>query len=138
MPHSISPPPSSPPMEDTVLQDAHAVPSEGHQEASAGKHIEDAEMPDERTVDAAEAKNLEDMFDDDDEEDEFSSSAQTALQDSSQVESHSDPDTMRVFYQRLFPFRHLFQWLNHSPAPTTHFMHREFAFVLPNDAYIRY
>lgn len=45
---------------------------------------------------------------------------------------------MRVFYQRLFPFRYLFQWLNHSPTPTTDFSNREFAFVLPNDAYIRY
>jgi len=45
---------------------------------------------------------------------------------------------MRAFYQRLFPFRQLFQWLNHSPSPTNDFMHREFAFTLPNDAYLRY
>lgn len=45
---------------------------------------------------------------------------------------------MRAFYQRLFPFRHLFQWLNHSPSPSTDFAHREFAFTLPNDAYLRY
>lgn len=52
--------------------------------------------------------------------------------------SFSDPEIMRAFYQRLFPFRYLFQWLNHSPTPTNDFAHREFAFTLPNDAYLRY
>lgn len=50
----------------------------------------------------------------------------------------SDPMVMRSFYQRLFPWRYLFQWLNHSPTPTTDFAHREFAFTLQNDAYLRY
>jgi len=45
---------------------------------------------------------------------------------------------MRAFYQRLFPFRYLFQWLNHSASPSNDFAHREFAFTLPNDAYLRY
>jgi DNA primase small subunit len=45
---------------------------------------------------------------------------------------------MRAFYQRLFPFRYLFQWLNHSPTPSNDFAHREFAFTLPNDVYLRY
>jgi len=45
---------------------------------------------------------------------------------------------MRAFYQRLFPFRYLFQWLNHSTQPTNDFAFREFAFTLPNDAYLRY
>ncbi|KAK3321536.1 hypothetical protein B0H66DRAFT_173486 [Apodospora peruviana] len=45
---------------------------------------------------------------------------------------------MRTFYQRLFPWRYLFQWLNHSPTPTNDFAHREFAFTLQNDAYLRY
>jgi DNA primase small subunit len=45
---------------------------------------------------------------------------------------------MRAFYQRLFPFRPLFQWLNHAAVPTPAFSHREFAFTLPNDAYLRY
>jgi len=51
---------------------------------------------------------------------------------------YSDPEVMRAFYQRLFPFRYLFQWLNHSASPTSDFMNREFAFTLPNDAYLRY
>jgi DNA primase small subunit len=45
---------------------------------------------------------------------------------------------MRSFYQRLFPWRYLFQWLNHSPVPSNDFGHREFAFTLQNDAYLRY
>jgi len=45
---------------------------------------------------------------------------------------------MRAFYQRIFPFRQLFQWLNHAPTPSPDFAHREFAFTLPNDAYLRY
>lgn len=50
----------------------------------------------------------------------------------------SDPEVMRTFYQRLFPWRQLFQWLNHSPTPSNDFAHREFAFTLQNDAYLRY
>ena len=45
---------------------------------------------------------------------------------------------MLAFYQRLFPFRYLFQWLNHSMKPSNDFGHREFAFTLQNDAYLRY
>ena len=45
---------------------------------------------------------------------------------------------MLAFYAHLFPFRYLFQWLNHSPSPTNDFAHREFAFTLPNEAYLRY
>ncbi|TGZ83968.1 eukaryotic and archaeal DNA primase small subunit [Ascodesmis nigricans] len=52
--------------------------------------------------------------------------------------SFSDPQVMYAFYQRLFPWRQLFQWLNHSPIPSNDFMHREFAFTLQNEAYLRY
>jgi DNA primase small subunit len=94
-----------------------------------------------------ETTQLEDLFDDDDDEnDEFSSSAQTQPPGSSQPDpqaapskaQYSEPGTLRQFYQRLFPFRPLFQWLNHSANPQPDFQNREFAFVLPNDAYIRY
>jgi DNA primase small subunit len=51
---------------------------------------------------------------------------------------YSDPDVMLAFYQRLFPFRTLFQWLNHSVKPGNDFAHREIAFTLQNDAYLRY
>ncbi|OSS50968.1 hypothetical protein B5807_04431 [Epicoccum nigrum] len=94
--------------------------------------------------------SLEALFDDgddDDSEGEFASSAPIkSEEDASQPEpvkitsrsSFSDPEIMRAFYQRLFPFRYLFQWLNHSPTPANDFAHREFAFTLPNDAYLRY
>lgn len=45
---------------------------------------------------------------------------------------------MRAFYQRLFPFRYLFQWLNHGIVPSPDFGNREFALTLQNDAYLRY
>lgn len=51
---------------------------------------------------------------------------------------YSDPDVMRAFYQRLFPFRPFFQWLNHSAVPSNDWAHREFAFTLSNDALQRY
>ncbi|KAF2671037.1 DNA primase, small subunit [Microthyrium microscopicum] len=50
----------------------------------------------------------------------------------------TDPEVMRAFYQRLFPFRYLCHWLSHHPTPTKDFGFREFAFTLPNDAYLRY
>lgn len=49
-----------------------------------------------------------------------------------------DTDTMLAFYQRLFPFRYLFQWLNHGVVPSPDFGNREFALTLQNDAYLRY
>lgn len=49
-----------------------------------------------------------------------------------------DSDTTLAFYQRLFPFRTLFQWLNHGIVPTPDFQNREFALTLQNDAYLRY
>lgn len=52
--------------------------------------------------------------------------------------SKVDTDTMLAFYQRLFPFRYLFQWLNHGIVPSVDFGNREFALTLQNDAYLRY
>ncbi|RAL60680.1 hypothetical protein DID88_009998 [Monilinia fructigena] len=93
---------------------------------------------------------LEDLFADSESNDEFSSTKAKVEKASSSPEGPaspvhigptsqaSDPEVMRSFYQRLFPWRQLFQWLNHSPTPSTDFGHREFAFTLPNDAYLRY
>lgn len=47
-------------------------------------------------------------------------------------------DVMRVFYERLYPFKPVFQWLNHEHSPSRMFTHREFAFTLPGDIYLRY
>lgn len=45
---------------------------------------------------------------------------------------------MLVFYRRLYPFKSIYNWLNHEHAPTHLFTHREFAFTLPGDVYLRY
>lgn len=47
-------------------------------------------------------------------------------------------ELLRVYYQRFFPWRYMFQWLNHSPVPTNDFKHREFSLWLHNDAVMRY
>lgn len=146
MPHAVT---SSPERgteeapEDSFLPDAPPA-------ALSAKANEDHDMDEDHEaapsgkVDQAPTA-LESMFDDDDDDDEFSSSTNTRADNSSQPQrpptskaQYSEPDTLRQFYQRLFPFRPLFQWLNHSPTPQADFQHREFAFVLPNDAYIRY
>ena len=90
---------------------------------------------------------LEDLFDEDD-EDEFPSSSGDIPSSSppptssaipvAQTEKFSDPQIMLQFYSRLFPFRQLFQWLNHGIKPSPDFANREFAFTLSNDAYLRY
>ncbi|KAM5465104.1 p48 polypeptide of DNA primase [Microsporum audouinii] len=91
--------------------------------------------------DDTETKNsvkLEDMFDDDDDE-EFPDSDAIQIPNQPAVPSTQvDPESMSAFYQRLFPFKYLFQWLNHGVKPSTDFGNREFAFTLPNDAYLRY
>ncbi|KAL8840228.1 MAG: hypothetical protein Q9170_001435 [Blastenia crenularia] len=91
---------------------------------------------------------LEDLFDDEEEDDEEFPSSSATVQHSSPPPNnlpqiapsakYSDPEVMLAFYQRLFPFRFLFQWLNHSIKPSNDFGHREFAFTLQNDAYLRY
>lgn len=93
---------------------------------------------------------LESLFDQADSDDEFptstampSSPPTQSAPDSSmaavvQTESYSDPNVMRQFYARLFPFRPLFLWLNHSPKPGPDFGNREFAFTLPGEIYLRY
>lgn len=50
----------------------------------------------------------------------------------------SSPEVMLAFYRRLYPFKSIFTWLNHQHNPTRLFTHREFAFTLPGDTYIRY
>ncbi|KAF8492514.1 prim-pol domain-containing protein [Gautieria morchelliformis] len=50
----------------------------------------------------------------------------------------SSPEVMRLFYQRLYPFKSIYQWLNHEHVPSKMFTHREFAFTLPGDVYLRY
>ena len=148
MPHAISPSPehNSAGVENDFLPDAPSV-VESDFEGNLVAAEESQHKPNSQEPAHDESTRLEDLFNDDidDEGDEFSSSAQTKPDDSSQPApraapkaQYSEPETLRQFYQRLFPFRPLFQWLNHSPTPQPDFQNREFAFVLPNDAYIRY
>ncbi|OJJ48658.1 hypothetical protein ASPZODRAFT_62411 [Penicilliopsis zonata CBS 506.65] len=143
MPHSVTPDEVDPPAkhDEEVLPDAPT-----------------AEETDEvkPAVTAAVSQNgtggvkLEEMFDDDD-DDEFPASSAVDVKmasspppapdmanPSAPQPTGVDTDTMLAFYQRLFPFRYLFQWLNHGIIPSPDFGNREFALTLQNDAYLRY
>ncbi|PFH62996.1 hypothetical protein XA68_10408 [Ophiocordyceps unilateralis] len=130
--------------EDVKLEEEEAVKEKSQE-------VEVAEIKDEK-VSKTENVELEALLfdDDDDDDDEFPSSAPAKAPSSSSPSSSrskspvsapvkaSDPEVMRSFYQRLFPWRQLFHWLNHGPTPTNDFANREFAFTLQNDAYLRY
>ncbi|EPQ52341.1 prim-pol domain-containing protein [Gloeophyllum trabeum ATCC 11539] len=45
---------------------------------------------------------------------------------------------MLAFYRRLYPFKSIMNWLNHEHVPTKLYTHREFAFTLQGDVYLRY
>ncbi|KAI8393421.1 eukaryotic and archaeal DNA primase small subunit [Radiomyces spectabilis] len=45
---------------------------------------------------------------------------------------------LRMFYERFFPYKTYFQWLNYDLVPTKNFINREFSFTLASDIYIRY
>lgn len=115
---------------------------------SPGSAQNDDEMPDAPPVETSTETNvkLEDMFnDDDDDDEEFPASGDVKMESPAAKEeppaptpSGVDSDIMLAFYQRLFPFRYLFQWLNHGIVPTKDFGNREFALTLQNDAYLRY
>src|SRR6266404_665137 len=48
------------------------------------------------------------------------------------------PELMLAFYRRLYPFKSIFKWLNHEHVPSRLFTHREIAFTLQNEVYLRY
>ncbi|TFK74602.1 prim-pol domain-containing protein [Pluteus cervinus] len=50
----------------------------------------------------------------------------------------ASPEVMLTFYNRIYPFQSIFNWLNQGHTPTKRFTHREFAFTLQNDVYLRY
>ncbi|THV06760.1 DNA primase catalytic subunit [Dendrothele bispora CBS 962.96] len=47
-------------------------------------------------------------------------------------------EVMLTFYRRLYPFKSIFAWINHQHTPARLFTHREFAFTIKNDVYLRY
>ncbi|KAH0427600.1 DNA primase small subunit [Colletotrichum camelliae] len=161
MPHSVSPEANSPTaVPDETMADSPIPPNADSQATDGDVAMAEADAPAVAApeVPATEASapdqkkdiKLEDLFDDADSDDEFPSSKPQETPESSPEiltppsptdiahMKASDPEIMRSFYQRLFPWRYLFQWLNHSPSPTNDFGHREFAFTLQNDAYLRY
>ncbi|KAA6411355.1 MAG: eukaryotic and archaeal DNA primase small subunit [Lasallia pustulata] len=147
MPHSVSPEPSPSTAEaleeDSTLPDA---PTHDPDEQDAALKVNDPEST--ATAPVKAEVNLEDLFNDDEEDEEFPSSSPPSAKvggsppaaplQLAPAAKYSDPEVMLAFYQRLFPFRYLFQWLNHSIKPSNDFAHREFAFTLQNDAYLRY
>lgn len=163
MPHSTSPastpPVPTPTSEDELEQMEQDSPAKnGTQPDETTTEITMAEVNALRLEEEPKKEvKLDDLFADvDSDDDEFPSTGRTtqsqvlptsspgpessAMPDDGAPikDSASDPEVMRSFYQRLFPWRYLFQWLNHSPTPTNDFGHREFAFTLQNDAYLRY
>jgi DNA primase small subunit len=54
------------------------------------------------------------------------------------MESEVPPEVTLAFYKNLYPFKPIFQWLNHQHEPTKLFMNREFAFTLQGDIYVRF
>ncbi|KAI9745957.1 MAG: hypothetical protein M1818_000638 [Claussenomyces sp. TS43310] len=159
MPHSVAPeaPPIEVDLSTTEAPDYEELAGDEDHSQSVEEQDRDVIMG-EAGIEGAKSEQpvvkqdvkLEDLFAEVESDEEFSSSnAQDAkvpsspeapaspfnLQPSARA---SDPEVMRSFYQRLFPWRYLFQWLNHSPLPSTDFGHREFAFTLQNDAYLRY
>lgn len=69
------------------------------------------------------------------EEDKITNDATEVTHSGSKKPSSSD---MAFYYERLLPFRYVFQWLNHSPKPTKDFTMREFAYEFRSGAYQRY
>ncbi|KAL2752166.1 hypothetical protein ACRALDRAFT_2044972 [Sodiomyces alcalophilus JCM 7366] len=160
MPHSVSsdsrPKTTEDPAEPVM---AESATSNGDNQATADGDVAMADVAEEPTASeeptaATSSKKdvkLEDLFADVDSDEEFPSTRPVDVPPASSPPATSppfptdvnavdasDPGVMRAFYQRLFPWRQLFQWLNHSPTPTNDFAHREFAFTLQNDAYLRY
>ncbi|KAL9126408.1 MAG: hypothetical protein Q9217_004536 [Psora testacea] len=148
MPHSTAPDIVLSPQndEDGILPDA---PSQANGEVKEYGGITSKEGPATGNGVSKHEVKLEDLFNSEDSDDgDFLSSSISDIKVESSPSvapiqiipstKHTDPEIMLAFYQRLFPFRFLFQWLNHSIKPSNDFGHREFAFTLQNDAYLRY
>ncbi|KAI1080995.1 prim-pol domain-containing protein [Whalleya microplaca] len=151
MPHSVSPEGNSPSnAPEETMADAPAPNGDSQPADDDITMAETDALPAAAKEEEKKEVKLEDLFADVDSDDEFPSSrpgedkftsspqAPASPIDGAVSLKASDPELMRLFYQRFFPWRYLFQWLNHSPTPTNDFGHREFAFTLQNDAYLRY
>ncbi|KAI0517834.1 DNA primase small subunit [Xylaria bambusicola] len=147
MPHSTSPQSQeSCEASKTKAEMADAATQNGHSQEAADNDVDMAGTNGEEKKDV----KLDDLFADIEDDEEWPTETQNNSKPESPLSpigntngiSSSDPGLMRMFYQRLFPFRYLFQWLNHSPTPTNDFGHREFALTIhdntDNEIYLRY
>ncbi|KAI1102155.1 prim-pol domain-containing protein [Jackrogersella minutella] len=151
MPHSVSPDADS---QNNVTEETmtDAPVQNGEDQATDGDiaMAETNAVPVATKVEDTKDVKLEELFADVDSDEEFPSSrpgvdkfssspaAAASPFEGAVAMKSSDPELLRIFYQRFFPWRYLFQWLNHSPTPTNDFAHREFAFTLQSDVYLRY
>ncbi|CAM0140746.1 unnamed protein product [Umbelopsis sp. WA50703] len=51
---------------------------------------------------------------------------------------HDSVILLRTFYNRFFPYKLYYNWLNYDSTPSRNFTHREFSFTLASDTYLRY
>ena len=68
----------------------------------------------------------------------FGACLQTSIMSLTTDDTNTSPEVMLQFYRMLYPFKSIFTWLNHEHVPTKLFTHREFAFTLQGDVYLRY
>ncbi|KAK9457887.1 hypothetical protein V1511DRAFT_9219 [Dipodascopsis uninucleata] len=119
---------------DAKVRDASSSPPSEDQESPTKSNVVETEMDGDNLDNdlLEEAALLESV--------ENSRRHEEAAQTEAKIAIVSDvsQELMIAFYERLFPFKDLFQWLNHFPSPTAAFTNREFAFTLQNDVYIRY
>ncbi|KAL1843588.1 hypothetical protein VTJ49DRAFT_871 [Mycothermus thermophilus] len=137
----------SPADEDTVMVEASEV--QGVVEAASPaikapspKTAEDEDTGVEIKQESKGEVKLEDLFDDMDSDDDDFITSTNPLNGQEPAAEGSSKDAafelLRIYYQSFFPWRYMFQWLNHSPVPTNDFKHREFSLWLHNDAVMRY
>ncbi|TIB70083.1 hypothetical protein E3P77_00133 [Wallemia ichthyophaga] len=58
--------------------------------------------------------------------------------DLSHLDDASNPHVTRAYYERLYPFKQMYQFYNGDIVPTRQFTNREFAFTVKDDIYLRY
>ncbi|KAK3904655.1 hypothetical protein C8A05DRAFT_42320 [Staphylotrichum tortipilum] len=129
--------------DDVPMAEAGELPSAA--EPPAAQAAADDDMMEIEQVKKPEIK-LEDLFAGmDSDDDEFPSASPPVGAQEQETGSADGADNadanfelLRTYYQRFFPWRYMFQWLNHSPNPTNDFKHREFSLWLHNDAVLRY
>ncbi|KAI9890088.1 MAG: hypothetical protein M1814_004487 [Vezdaea aestivalis] len=147
MPHPVSPEAS----EDVELPDAPPISKQEAAPDEWGSDLEDDIDPIQTDPKESNLDNMFDDMDDDEDLDLLTSQPEGTMPASSPPVppgpeafkvQYTDPELTKAYYQRLFPFQTLYQWLNHGITPSNDFAHREFAFTIRTpegkEVYIRY